>query len=69
MSKPKTLNDLKKHPLVDEIWFEDFDDGEEYCLSLKEPYWFSVEESTWIHCKTVNELINSFFPVINKDYK
>ena len=69
MPKPKTLNDLKKHPLVDEIWFEDFDDGEEYCLSLKEPYWFSVEESTWIHCKTVNELINSFFPVINKDYK
>tara|TARA_Y100001970_G_scaffold103697_1_gene130042 strand:- start:1273 stop:1482 length:210 start_codon:yes stop_codon:yes gene_type:complete len=69
MKKPKTLNDLKKHPLVDEIWFEDFDDGEEYCLSLKEPYWFSVEESTWIHCKTVNELINSFFPVINKDYK
>ena len=69
MTKPKTLNDLKKHPLVDEIWFEDFDDGEEYCLSLKEPYWFSVEESTWIHCKTVNELINSFFPVINKDYK
>ena len=24
MKKPKPLNDLKKHPLVDEIWFEDF---------------------------------------------
>lgn len=69
MTRPKTLNDLKNHPLVDEIWFEDFDDGEEYCLSLKEPYWFSVEESTWIHFKTVNELISSFSPVINKNYQ
>ena len=68
MAKPKTLADLKSHPLVNEIWFEDFDDGEEYCLSLKEPYWFNTEESVWIHCKTVKELINSFYPSIKNPY-
>ena len=69
MKKPRTLKDLKDHPLVNEIWYEDFDDGEEYCISLKEPYWFSIEESSWIHCKTVKELCNSFYPEINKNYK
>jgi len=70
MKKPQTLNDLKKHPLVEQVWKEScYDDGDHYCVSVKQPYWFSVEESTWIHCKTVNELISSFSPVINKNYQ
>ena len=68
MAKPRTLADLKSHPLVDEIWFEEFDEGQEYCLSLKEPYWFELEESIWIHYKTVKELISYFYPSVKDPY-
>ena len=69
MQEPKTLKDLYNHPLVDKVWFEEFDNGEHYCVSVKAPYWFSVEESTWIHEKSVSELLGSFSPVINKNYQ
>ena len=64
----QTLKEIKEHPLTDKLWFETFDNGEEYCVSLIYPYWFSCEESIWIHCKTVKELCNSFYPSIKKPY-
>ena len=68
LKQPTTLKEIKEHPLTDRLWFEDFGNGEHYCVSLIYPYWFSIEESTWIHCKTVKELCNSFYPSIKKPY-
>ena len=68
LKQPKTLKEIKEHPLTDKLWFETFDNGEEYCVSLIYPYWFDIEESIWIHCKTVKELCDSFYPSIKKPY-
>ena len=68
LKQPRTLKEIKEHPLTDRLWFEEFDQGEHYCVSLIYPYWFSCEESIWIHCKTVKELCDSFYPSIKKPY-
>ena len=66
MKKPRTLNDLKNHPLVDEVWKEgednQYDDCDEvFWLTLKDGYWFECEQSSLITTKGfVNEIVSEF---------
>ena len=74
MRKPKTLKDLKNHPLVSDVWKEGqygiFDGYDEvYWLSLKGGYWFPQEQTALIQTRpTVGDLLEEFnFLTIEKD--
>jgi len=75
-AKPRTLKQLKNHPLVDEVWKESqdnqYDDCDEvFWLSLKEGYIFDCEQSSLITTRGfVYEIVDEFnlsFDTIVKD--
>ena len=66
MKKLQTLQQLKNHPLVDEIWKESqdcqYDDCDEvFWLSLKSGYYFECEQSSLITTRgLVKDILDEF---------
>lgn len=69
IKRPRTYKQILNHPLVTDVWEEEFDDGDHYCVQVKAPYWFVNEESIWMHYRTIKEVYENFYPEINPDYK
>ena len=57
MRIPRTLQQLKDHPWVEEVEKEE---GNGYWLYLKEGYWSPEMETTSLHEFTITELIDKF---------
>ena len=70
-AKPRTLKQLKNHPLVEDVWKEGQDgifDGydEVYWLTLKEGWWFAGEQQALLQTiPTTKDLIDSFNYAMN----
>tara|TARA_R110000796_G_scaffold68451_1_gene156810 strand:+ start:1577 stop:1813 length:237 start_codon:yes stop_codon:yes gene_type:complete len=71
MKKLKTLSQLKKHPLVDEVWKESQENQYDDCdyvfwLSLKAGYIFESEQSSLITTRGfVYSIIGKFNSLLN----
>ena len=59
MKKPRTLAQLKAHPLVSG-WDDETDQDNGYWIYLKDGYWSPDMEAITIHEMTVKDLLDVF---------
>tara|TARA_R100001129_G_scaffold159224_1_gene123304 strand:- start:419 stop:643 length:225 start_codon:yes stop_codon:yes gene_type:complete len=59
MKKPRTLAQLKAHPLVSG-WEDETDQDNGYWIHLQNGYWSPETETTTLHEMTVKDLLDVF---------